>query len=119
MRLYIIAGESSGDAHAAVLMHELQSLRPDIQFYGAGGPRMREIGGSGIFEWTQEAVVGLWDVLMKYSYFRTQFHRMYREISRLLPDAVIFVDYPGFNLRLANYLHRKGYPGKKIYYISP
>ncbi len=119
MKLYIIAGESSGDAHAAVLMHELQSLRPDIQFYGAGGPRMREVGGSGIFEWTQEAVVGLWDVLMKYSYFRTQFHRMYREICRLLPDAVIFVDYPGFNLRLANYLHRKGYPGKKIYYISP
>lgn len=119
MKLYIIAGESSGDAHAAALMHELQSLRPDIQFYGAGGPRMREVGGSGIFEWTHEAVVGLWDVLMKYSYFRTQFHRMYREICRLLPDAVIFVDYPGFNLRLANYLHRKGYPGKKIYYISP
>src|SRR6202047_2245606 len=119
MKLYIIAGESSGDAQAAVLMHELQSLRPDIQFYGAGGPRMREVGGSGIFEWTHEAVVGLWDVLMKYSYFRRQFYRMYREICRLLPDAVIFVDYPGFNLRLANYLHSKGYPGKKIYYISP
>jgi lipid-A-disaccharide synthase len=119
MKLYIIAGESSGDAHAAVLMHELQSLRPDIQFYGAGGPRMREIGGPQIFEWTQEAVVGLWDVLMKYPYFHSQFNRMYREICWLLPDAVIFVDYPGFNLRLANYLHRKGYPGKKIYYISP
>ncbi|HZC34073.1 MAG TPA: lipid-A-disaccharide synthase [Chthoniobacterales bacterium] len=119
MKLYIIAGESSGDAHAAVLMHELLSLRSDIQFYGAGGPKMREVGGSHIFEWTQEAVVGLWDVLAKYPYFRTQFYRMYREICRLLPDAVIFVDYPGFNLRLANYLHRKGYPGKKIYYISP
>jgi lipid-A-disaccharide synthase len=119
MKLYVIAGESSGDAHAAVLMHELQSLRPDIQFYGAGGPRMREIGGSQIFEWAHEAVVGLWDVLLKYPYFRAQFNRMFREISRLLPDAVIFVDYPGFNLRLADYLHRKGYPGKKIYYISP
>jgi lipid-A-disaccharide synthase len=119
MKLYIIAGESSGDGHAAVLMHELLSLRPDIEFYGAGGPKMREIGGSHIFEWTQEAVVGLWDVLMKYPYFRSQFYRIYREIGRLLPDAVIFVDYPGFNLRLANYLHRKGYPGKKIYYISP
>jgi lipid-A-disaccharide synthase len=119
MKLYVIAGESSGDAHAAVLMHELSSLRPDIEFYGAGGPKMREVGGSHIFEWTQEAVVGLWDVLMKYPYFRTQFHRMHREIGRLLPDAVIFVDYPGFNLRLADYLHRKGYPGKKIYYISP
>jgi lipid-A-disaccharide synthase len=119
MKLYIIAGESSGDAHAAVLMHELLSLRSDIQFYGAGGPKMREVGGSHLLEWTQEAVVGLWDVLGKYPYFRTQFYRMYREICRLLPDAVIFVDFPGFNLRLANYLHRKGYPGKKIYYISP
>jgi len=119
MKLYLIAGESSGDAHAAVLMHELLALRPDIQFYGAGGPRMREVGGSHIFEWTHEAVVGLWDVLMKYPYFRGQFYRMYREIGRLLPDAVIFVDYPGFNLRLANYLHRQGYPGRKIYYISP
>jgi lipid-A-disaccharide synthase len=119
MKLYIIAGESSGDAHAAVLMHELLSLRPDIEFYGAGGPRMREVGRSHIFEWVQEAVVGLWDVLMKYPYFRTQFYRIHREIGRLLPDAVIFVDYPGFNLRLADYLHRKGYPGKKIYYISP
>jgi lipid-A-disaccharide synthase len=119
MKLYIIAGESSGDAHAAVLMHELLSLRPDVQFHGAGGPRMREVGGPHIFEWTHEAVIGLWDVLMKYPYFRRQFYRMYREICRLLPDAVIFVDYPGFNLRMANYLQRKGYPGKKIYYISP
>src|SRR6266404_8185487 len=119
MKLYIIAGESSGDAHAAVLMHELQSLRSDVQFYGAGGPRMREVGGSHIFGWTQEAVVGLWDVIVKYPYFRNQFHRMYREVRRIEPAAVIFVDYPGFNLRLAAYLRRKGFGGKLIYYISP
>ena len=119
MKLYIIAGESSGDAHAAVLMKELLSLVPEIEFYGAGGPKMREIGGSHIFEWTQEAVLGLWDVLMKYPYFRTQFYRMYREIVQLQPEAVIFVDYPGFNLRLARYLHGKGFRKKKFYYISP
>ena len=119
MKLYIIAGESSGDGHAAVLMAELLAMAPDIEFYGAGGPKMREVGGSHIFDWTQEAVVGLWDVAMKYSYFRGQFHRMFREIIELQPSAVIFVDYPGFNLRLAEYLHRKGFRGKKIYYISP
>jgi lipid-A-disaccharide synthase len=102
-----------------VLMSELLAMAPDIEFYGAGGPKMREVGGSQIFDWTQEAVVGLWDVAMKYSYFREQFHRMYREIIELQPSAVIFVDYPGFNLRLASYLHRKGFRGKKIYYISP
>ena len=119
MKLYIIAGESSGDAHAAVLMQELLLLSPEIEFHGAGGPKMREVGGSQISEWTQEAVVGLWDVLMKYPYFRGQFYRMYHEIVQLQPSAVIFVDYPGFNLRLARYLRRKGFRGKKIYYISP
>jgi lipid-A-disaccharide synthase len=119
VKLYIIAGESSGDGHAAVLMSELLAMAPNIEFYGAGGPKMREVGGSHIFDWTQEAVVGLWDVLMKYPYFREQFYRIYREIIELQPSAVIFVDYPGFNLRLARYLHRKGFRGKKIYYISP
>ena len=76
VKLYIIAGESSGDGHGAVLMSELLAMAPDIEFYGAGGPKMREVGGSHIFDWTQEAVVGLWDVLMKYPYFREQFHRL-------------------------------------------
>ena len=119
MKFYVIAGESSGDAHAAVLMSEMLAMAPDIEFYGAGGPKMREVGGSHIFEWTQEAVLGFWDVLMKYPYFRTQFYRMYHEIIELQPSAVIFVDYPGFNLKLAGHLHRKGFRGKKIYYISP
>jgi lipid-A-disaccharide synthase len=70
-------------------------------------------------DWTQEAVVGLWDVLAKYPYFREQFYRMYREVRRLEPDIVIFVDYPGFNLRLAQYLRRNQNAGKLIYYISP
>jgi lipid-A-disaccharide synthase len=119
MKIYFIAGESSGDAHAAVLMRDLRSIRPDIEFYGAGGPKMRAVAGAHLYEWTQEAVVGLWDVLVKYAYFRTQFYRMYDEICRLKPDAVVFVDYPGFNLRLANYLHRRGFSRKLIYYISP
>jgi len=119
VKFYVIAGESSGDAHAAVLMSEMLAMAPDIEFYGAGGPKMREVGGSHIFEWTQEAVLGFWDVLMKYPYFRTQFYRMYHEIIELQPSAVIFVDYPGFNLQLASHLHRKGFRGKKIYYISP
>jgi lipid-A-disaccharide synthase len=118
-RIYIIAGEASGDAHGAVLMRELARMVPDLQFFGAGGPEMRLIAGGHFKDWTQEAVVGLWDVLMKYPYFRKEFYRMYREIRQLKPDAVIFVDYPGFNLRLAQYLRRNQFAGKLIYYISP
>jgi lipid-A-disaccharide synthase len=118
-RIYIIAGEASGDAHGAVLMREIGALVSNVQFFGAGGPEMRSIAGNHFMDWTQEAVVGLWDVLVKYPYFREQFYRMYREVRRLEPDIVIFVDYPGFNLRLAHYLRRKQYTGKLIYYISP
>jgi lipid-A-disaccharide synthase len=118
-RIYIIAGEASGDAHGAVLMREMARLVPDLQFFGAGGPEMRVIAGDHFLDWTQEAVVGLWDVLVKYPYFRKEFHRMYREIRQLKPDTVIFVDYPGFNLRLARYLRRNQFAGKLIYYISP
>src|SRR6201986_401353 len=111
-RIYIIAGESSGDAHRAVLMREMATLVPALQFFGAGGPGRRRIAGNHFMDWTQEAVVGLWDVLVKYPYFREKFYRMYREIRKLEPDAVIFVDYPGFNLRLAHYLRRQKFSGK-------
>ena len=117
--IYIIAGESSGDTHGAVLMRELANLSPDIRFFGAGGPQMQMIAGADFDDWTQEAVVGLWDVLVNYPYFRDRFYRMYGAIRKLNPDAVIFVDYPGFNLRLASYLRRKGFTGKLICYISP
>ena len=118
-RIYIIAGEASGDAHGAVLMREMARLIPDLQFFGAGGPDMRVIAGDHFMDWTQEAVVGLWDVLVKYPYFRKEFYRMNREVRHLKPDTVIFVDYPGFNLRLAQYLRRNQFAGKLIYYISP
>ncbi len=119
MKLYLIAGESSGDAHAAALSRGLLTAEPDLQIFGAGGPRLQAVAGPQILDWTREAVVGLWDVLLKYPYFRKQFYRMYREIQRLQPDAVVFVDYPGFNLRLARYLRRKRFRNKLIYYISP
>jgi lipid-A-disaccharide synthase len=118
-RIYLIAGESSGDAHGAVLMREIARLIPGAQFFGAGGPQMQKVAGGQFMDWTQEAVVGLWDVIVKYPYFREKFYQMYREIRRLDPDAVIFVDYPGFNLRLAQYLRRKQFTRKLIYYISP
>jgi lipid-A-disaccharide synthase len=118
-RLYIIAGESSGDAHGAALMREIAELIPNAQFFGAGGPQMQKMAASPFLNWTHEAVVGLWDVLVKYSYFRRRFYEMYKQVRQIEPAAVIFVDYPGFNLRLAAYLRRKGFGGKLIYYISP
>jgi lipid-A-disaccharide synthase len=118
-RIYIIAGESSGDSHGAALMREIGEMIPEVQFFGAGGPQMQKLATAPFLNWSHEAVVGLWDVLVKYPYFRRKFHQMYEEIREIAPAAVIFVDYPGFNLRLAAYVRRKGFKGKLIYYISP
>ena len=118
--LYFVAGEVSGDTHGAALLRALSERQPGLRFHGRGGPRMRAVAGDALEDWTEEAaVVGLWEVLKKYGYFRAQFARVLAEIERLRPDAVVFIDYPGFNLRLAKELRRRGLPLRIIYYISP
>lgn len=119
MKFYVVAGEASGDARAVELMRALRTLRPDIEFLGAGGREMRAFAGEVIFDWADEAVVGLWDVLKKYGYFRAQFHRMLAEIEAAKPDALITIDYPGFNMRLAKEAKRRMPKLRTIHYISP
>jgi lipid-A-disaccharide synthase len=118
--LWFVAGEASGDARAAEVMHVLQTLDPTIRFLGAGGPRMQPLAVQPFDNWIAEAaVLGLWDVLKHYGYFRRKFFRMLDEIGRIRPTAVVLVDYPGFNLRLAKALRKRRFPGKILYYISP
>ncbi|HEX4632012.1 MAG TPA: lipid-A-disaccharide synthase [Chthoniobacterales bacterium] len=120
MKIYFVAGEASGDEHGAALMRSLRGLAPDCEFHGRGGPQMQTIAGDAFTNWTDAAaVVGLWEVVKRYGYFRKQFAGTLREIAAANPDAVVLIDYPGFNLRLARTL-RERTPGLKIiYYISP
>ncbi len=122
MKLYLIAGEASGDARGAEVMRGLGVLAAArgeaLEFYGAGGPQMQAIAPT-IADWSGEAVVGLWDVLKKYGYFKRQFNAMLREIATQKPDAVVLIDYPGFNLRMAKALKRRNPALCVIYYISP
>lgn len=81
---------------------------------------MKSIAGPQFNDWIDEAgVVGLWEVIKRYGYFRTQFRAVLKEIAVATPDAVILIDYPGFNLRLANALKKRSPAQKIIYYISP
>ncbi|WP_395717421.1 lipid-A-disaccharide synthase [Prosthecobacter sp.] len=119
-RVFIIAGEVSGDTHAAGLLRELKEIEPDMQVIGLGGPKMREIIGDGIEDWVETAgVVGLWEVLKMYRYFKDKMDAVLDSILDQKPEAVILVDYPGFNLRLASALRTGGYKGRILYYISP
>lgn len=119
MKLYLVAGEASGDARGVELMRALQARDPTLAFFGAGGREMRAFGGEHFTDWADEAVVGLWDVLKKYGYFKGQFNRMLADIALVRPDALVLIDYPGFNLRLAKEAHRRFPKLKIIDYISP
>jgi lipid-A-disaccharide synthase len=118
--LWFVAGEESGDARAFEVMRAIRDLRPSVRFGGAGGERMQSLCDGPFDNWIgRAAVVGLWDVLKNYGYFRGKFEAGLRSILSEKPDAVVLVDYPGFNLRLAKALRARGYPGKILYYISP
>jgi lipid-A-disaccharide synthase len=118
--IYFVGGEVSADNHGAALMRSLCELDGGLKFIGRGGPQMQEVAGKQFKNWIGDAaVLGLWEVLRKYGYFREQFHETLREIRESKPDAVVLIDYPGFNLRLARALRRQAAQQKVIYYISP
>lgn len=118
--IYFVAGEASGDEHGAALMRALREFVPNLAFAGRGGPKMQTVVGKAFMNWSDSAaVVGLWEVVKRYGYFRKQFQRALDEIASVNPDAVVLIDYPGFNLRLARALRRKSPALKIIYYISP
>ena len=120
MTIYFVAGEVSADNHGAALMRSLRELDGELKFVGRGGPQMQEIAGEQFKNWIGEAaVLGLWEVIRKYGYFREQFHETLREIRESKPDAVVVIDYPGFNLRLARAVRKQAPRQKIIYYISP
>jgi lipid-A-disaccharide synthase len=122
--IYFVAGEASADNHGAALMRALRNADADLRFIGRGGPQMKTVAGADFQNWIEQSgVLGLWEVIKHYGYFRKQFHDAMREIEKSKPDAVVLIDYPGFNLRLARALSASAKATadkpKIIYYISP
>ena len=119
-RVYVVAGELSGDAHGAGLLSSLREMVPDLEIHGAGGPEMAEIAGAGLTDWVEEAaVMGIWEVLKRYGWFKERFAEMLEALKKFQPDVLLLIDYPGFNLRFAEAVRREC-PGVRIvYYISP
>ncbi|NQU09461.1 lipid-A-disaccharide synthase [bacterium] len=114
-----IAGEASGDAHAAAVIGALRRQVSGLAVCAAGGPRMQQAGAELIFDLTEYAVIGLVEVLKNFGEFRRIFYSLLAEVARRQPAAVVLVDFPGFNLRFARAVRRR-HPGIKIiYYISP
>ncbi len=116
-KLAIVAGEASSDLHAAHLIEAIKEISPDIEFFGLGGKKMQEAGVRITYNIVDLAVVGFSEVLKNLSKFKKIFKDFLLEIDKEKPDAVILIDYPGFNLRLAKELKKRNI--RVIYYISP
>jgi lipid-A-disaccharide synthase len=115
--LYFVAGEPSGDLHAAGLVEELVRRVPGIRIAGLGGPRMRAAGMRLDADLASDAIMGIFPVIKALPRIRRMMDLAKRKLAEERPDAVVVVDYPGFNMRLAAHAKRIGIP--VVYYISP
>ncbi len=119
-RLYVVAGELSGDAHGAGLLRVIKTLVPAVEIRGVGGPEMADVAGPGLCDWVEDAaVMGVWEVLKRYGWFKERFARMLEELKEFRPDVLVLIDYPGFNLRFAEAVKRECPETRIVYYISP
>jgi lipid-A-disaccharide synthase len=104
----VVAGEHSGDQHAAKVVAELLKARPGLRIAAFGGPQLRAAGAQLLLDMTGFSAVGIVEVLAAYPFYRRLFARMVSWTTQWKPKVVVLVDYPGLNLRLANELRKAG-----------
>lgn len=117
MKFYIIAGEASGDLHASSLIRAIKRIDSAVSVRGFGGDRMQAAGAVIVKHYKDLAFMGFWEVLVNLKTILGNLSFCKQDILQFKPDAVILVDYPGFNLRIAKFIKAKGI--KVFYYISP
>ena len=117
MKYYIIAGEASGDLHASNLVAEIKKKDKKAEFRGCGGDLMKSQGVDLLKHYRTMAYMGFVEVAVNLRKVLGNINQCKKDILEYQPDAIILVDYPGFNFRIANFAHEKGF--KVFYYISP
>ena len=119
LKVMIVAGEPSGDAHAAALVNAMREATPNDQlnFFGATGPLMRAARVESVIHSDDLAIVGLLEIGSALPKFWSAFKKFKQAAIEHKPEAVVLVDWPDFNMRLARRLHLDGF--KIAYYISP
>ncbi len=119
LRLFLLAGEPSGDRLGAALMAGLKTLHPDVEFHGIGGPLMQAEGLEGLFPMEELAVMGIAEVLPKYFHLKRRIREAAEAALACQPAAVITIDSPDFSFRVAK-LVKEARPGlRTIHYVAP
>jgi len=119
LNYFIIAGEASGDIHGGHLMGEMKRLNPNIAFSGIGGNMMEKEGLDSLVHIDKMAIMGFWEVLKNFRFLKSVEKKVLVAIKKRDINAVILVDYPGFNLRIAKKIKRIKPSIRIFYYISP
>ncbi len=117
MKYYLLAGEASGDLHGSMLMNALKKEDPHAEFRFWGGDLMASQGGELVVHYRDRAIMGFWEVLTNLSKISKLFKQCKKDIVSFQPDALIFIDNSGFNLRMAKWAKPLGFATH--YYISP
>ncbi len=117
MKYYLISGEASGDLHGSYLIAALKKLDPKAEFRAWGGDLMEKEGAHLVKHFKELAFMGFWEVVRHLPTILTNIRLCKRDILQFQPDAIIYIDYPGFNLRIAEWAKSKNF--KNHYYISP
>lgn len=116
-KLFVLAGEASGDLHGAWVVRELLRTVPSLYVFGIGGRHLADLGMQQLYRADEVNLVGFSEVLKRFGFLRKVMQSLKAAIVREKPDAALLIDYPGMNLRLAKFLHSLGIP--IIYYIAP
>jgi lipid-A-disaccharide synthase len=117
MKYYLISGEASGDLHGSNLIREIRKLDPDAQIRCWGGDMMQAAGAELVMHYKERAYMGFLEVALNIRKIIKNLKFCKEDLEAFAPDAVIFIDYPGFNIPVAQFAHKKGF--RTIYYISP
>ncbi len=117
MKYYIIAGEPSGDLHGSNLMKAIQRLDKDAKFSFWGGDHMLSVDDNIVTHIRETSIMGFVEVVKNLPKINSFFKKAKQTILNFKPDVVVFIDYPGFNLRMAKWAKKKGFG--TVYYISP
>lgn len=116
-KIMVIAGEASGDLHGGNVLKELKKLRPDLDVIGTGGVQMSQVADHLYYRVEDLAVIGFYEVIKRYGFYKSVFETIVKKLDETKPDVLILVDYPGFNLKLAEEAKKRNI--RVVYYIAP
>ncbi|MBN1971886.1 MAG: lipid-A-disaccharide synthase [Candidatus Delongbacteria bacterium] len=118
-KVFIIAGEASGDMYGASLIEKISISKKYVEFYGIGGDLMKEKGITLSAHITDLNIMGFIDIIFKLFYLKKLINRTVSEIVKYNPDLILFIDFSGFNQKIAEKLKKLGFKSKKIKFVSP